>query len=93
MIIGNKVYHKKTVTSSLEWAKDNLSEPDGTVFLADYIEHARGRSGRVWKASVGQALITILLKPENKNLHKLGMALSLGFLTPLKKYNVKIEYA
>lgn len=99
MVIGSKIYHKEKIYSSLEWAKSELSNvPDGTLFLADFHEYTRGRQGRIWKSYPGQLIMTFVLKPKISldnlefRLNHLNMAISLGILEPLKKFNVGLKW-
>src|SRR3989338_1808366 len=94
MIICRKVYHIKICKSSLDLAKQILDqEADGTVILCNHIINARGRAGRVWNSAVGQALITIILKPvSSSQLHYLNMALAVGFLRVLRQYGVGLKW-
>jgi BirA family transcriptional regulator, biotin operon repressor / biotin---[acetyl-CoA-carboxylase] ligase len=98
-MIGNKIYHKEKIYSSLEWAKSELSNvPDGTLFLADFYEYTRGRQGRIWKIYPGQLIMTFVLKPTIRledldfKLNHLNMAISLGILEPLKKFGVGLKW-
>ena len=102
IIVGNKIYQKVWCSDSMLWAKQHLdTAPDGAVFIADILGHARGRQGRTWQFVPGQLPITILLKPNFKNLCKadlefrlnqLTMALALGILDPLKFYGVALKW-
>jgi BirA family transcriptional regulator, biotin operon repressor / biotin---[acetyl-CoA-carboxylase] ligase len=99
MIIGNKIYHKKKVYSSLEWAKqENSNAPDGALFLADIHEYTRGRLGRIWKFDPEQLTVTFILKPQISldnlefKLNHLNMAISLGILEPLKKFGTGLKW-
>ena len=103
MIIGNKIFHKKRVYNSIEWAKSQISTaPDGAVFLADVHEYTRGRQDRIWVRYPGQLLVTVLLKPKILNqiaqqdlelrLNQLNMAVCLGILEPLKSYGIVLKW-
>jgi BirA family transcriptional regulator, biotin operon repressor / biotin---[acetyl-CoA-carboxylase] ligase len=99
MFIGSKIYHNKKVYNSLEWAKNEISTaPDGAVFLADFHEYTRGRLGRIWKSDPEQLIVTFILKPQlnlenlEYRLNHLNMAISLGILEPLKKFEVGIKW-
>ncbi len=106
MIIGNKVYHEKKCFNSLAWAKSEINRvEDGAIFLADVHEYTRGRSGRIWKFDPNQLIITLVLKPANLNeifktsseclgsrINQLSMAISLGVLSALKKFNTKLKW-
>ncbi|MCK4265116.1 biotin--[acetyl-CoA-carboxylase] ligase [Candidatus Babeliales bacterium] len=96
MIIGNKIYHKKTCKNSIEWAKSKINEdPDGTVYIVDTMDSARGRQGRQWVVQPGQLLVTILLKPENLtniNINFINMAFSLAVLNSIKSYGTKLKW-
>lgn len=106
MIIGNKIYHKKKCFNSLAWAKSEINHvEDGSIFLVDVHEHTRGRSGRIWKFDPSQLIITLVLKPVNLyeifktsseslgcRINQLSMAISLGILQPLKKFNTKLKW-
>ncbi len=103
MIFGSKLYRAQVVRNTLQWARGNLAQaPDGAVFLADTVEQAQGRQGRVWSVAPGQLLFTAVLKPamlatcEPDNLgirlNQLSMALSLGILEPIKKYGIGIKW-
>ncbi len=104
MIIGNKVFHKDKIYNSLDWAKENIdSAPDGSVFLADIHEYTKGRQDRNWIFDKDQLAVTILLKPNNLNkidlkdiplrLNQLNMAITLGILKPLRKFNIELKWA
>jgi BirA family biotin operon repressor/biotin-[acetyl-CoA-carboxylase] ligase len=103
MIIGNKIYRKKHCQNSLQWAKNEIeAAPDGTVFLAEIHEYARGRHGKTWNTYPGQLLITILLKPKDithiyfediaLKINQLNMAISLGVLKILQKYGAMLKW-
>lgn len=102
-MIGSKLYRTKSCVDSINWAVQHLSDaPDGSVFIADILEKAHGRSNRTWQWSPGQLAVTILLKPKNFNatstddlpirLNQLNMAFSLGIYTVLQKYGVGIKW-
>jgi len=102
MIIGNKIYYKKKVKSSLDWAKENITTAsNGTIFLTDFIENAKGRGNRKWKCYEGQLTITILLKPnflQNKNItlesqiNYLTMLFSVAITKSLANFNIQIKW-
>lgn len=99
MIIGSQVFHKKNSKNTFDWAKENVdSVSDGAVFIADYIEHAKGRQGRTWQCYSGQLLLTILLKPNSskisvgENQNQLMMAFCVAFIRVLKKYEVGLKW-
>lgn len=103
MIFGSKVYRAERVQNTLEWAKENIaSAQDGSVFLANHVESAQGRQGRIWQIAQGQLLLTAILKPESLSmiesddleirLNQLTMAMCLGILDPLKKYGTKLKW-
>lgn len=103
MIFGSKLYRAQVVRNTLQWARENLAQaPDGAVFLADTVEQAQGRQGRLWTIAPGQLLFTAVLKPamlatcEPDNLgirlNQLSMALSLGILEPIKQYGIGIKW-
>ena len=103
MIIGSKLYRTATTADSMGWARSLINEaPDGAIFLADQYTHLRGRQGRTWEIMPGQLVVTMVLKPLllkvihnddlNIRLNQLNMAISLGILTPLKKYNAGLKW-
>ena len=104
MIIGSKIYHKKSCTNSLDWAKSEIdSAQDGAVFLCDHHETTRGRQDRIWQSDEeGQLLLTFVLKNNDelhypsfdyeKNLMSLCMTISLGFLYPIKQFGVGLKW-
>lgn len=103
MIFGSKVYRTHTVLNSMKWAREHIeSAPDGSIFLADKLEHAQGRQNRVWEIRDGQLLITAILKPalltncnneeQGIRLNQLSIALSLGILQPLLVYKASIKW-
>lgn len=103
MIIGNTIYKKETCSNSFAWAKEELEHaPDGSLFLAEKLTHAKGRQGRTWEIADGQLLITLLLKPKTMDtiateeqslrIKNLNMALSLGVVSPIKKYGVGLKW-
>lgn len=104
MIIGSKIYHKNKIYNSLDWAKENIdTTPDGSVFLADIHEYTKGRQDRTWIFDKDQLAVTILLKPNNLDkiglkdrplrLNQLNMAITLGILKPLRKFNIELKWA
>ena len=97
MIIGNSVFRIEKCKSSFDLAKNKIEElEDGTVFVTDFIENARGRGGREWVCYTGQLLLTILLKPQSldssEKLNQLIMIFSVAIIRILKKYNVGIKW-
>ena len=103
MVIGKKLYRLHTVADSMEWARSHCKDaPDGSVFLADVVTSAHGRSKRPWLIQPGQLIVTILLKPSSTifatpedtaiRINQLSMALSLGILAPLKSYGVTFKW-
>lgn len=103
MIFGSKLYRAAVVDNTMQWAREYLPQaPDGAVFLADTVQQAQGRQGRVWSIAPGQLLFTAVLKPvllatcEQDNLgirlNQLSMALSLGILEPIKQYGIGIKW-
>lgn len=89
MIIGSKLYRTLQCADSMAWAKEHMAlAPDGAVFLADKLTHAKGRGDRIWKIYDGQLNVTILLKPKILHsfssddlpirINQLNMAVSLG---------------
>ncbi|MBD3231824.1 biotin--[acetyl-CoA-carboxylase] ligase [Candidatus Dependentiae bacterium] len=99
MIIGNKVYYRSKCYNSLQWAKSKIdSVEDGTIFLADFHEYTKGRQNRIWHFDTEQLIVTIVLKPQILNndfsslINYLAMAISLGILNPLKKFNAKLKW-
>jgi len=95
MNIGSKIIYKKSLPSSMEYAKEQSSRfCDGTAIITDYIEHARGRQGRSWHVARGQLLMTIILKPfkHTPDLTSLCMALSCGIADGLSSHNVSLKW-
>ncbi|MFH1253866.1 MAG: biotin--[acetyl-CoA-carboxylase] ligase [bacterium] len=103
MIIGSKLYRTLQCADSMAWAKQNMAAaPDGAVFLADKLTHAKGRNGRVWKVIEGQLNITILLKPKTLHsfssedlpirINQLNMAVSLGIYDAIKDFGIGIKW-
>ncbi|MBS1988570.1 biotin--[acetyl-CoA-carboxylase] ligase [Candidatus Dependentiae bacterium] len=103
MIFGSKLYRAPVVQNTMQWAREYLSQaPDGAVFLADTVQQAQGRQGRVWSIAPGQLLFTAVLKPAmlaqcdqddlGIRLNQLSMALSLGILEPIKQYGIGIKW-
>lgn len=103
MIIGNTIYRTKTCDDSFAWARKELAEaPDGSLFIAENLTHAKGRQGRTWEVADGQLLITVLLKPKKiaqipkKDLElrikNLNMALALGVLSPILQYDIQLKW-
>ncbi|MFH1461598.1 MAG: biotin--[acetyl-CoA-carboxylase] ligase [bacterium] len=104
MVIGSKIFHKDKVFNSMDWAKENLeTAPNGSVFIANFHEHTRGRQERTWVFDKDQLTATILLKPTNLNaisekdlplrLNQLNMAITLGILKPLRKFEIELKWA
>ncbi|KKQ33373.1 MAG: Biotin/acetyl-CoA-carboxylase ligase [candidate division TM6 bacterium GW2011_GWF2_37_49] len=102
-MIGSKLYRTKSCVDSIAWASQHLSDaPDGSVFLADRLESAHGRNGRIWLWQPGQLAVTIILKPKTFNLssaedlpirlNQLNMAISLGIQTVLAEYGVGLRW-
>jgi len=100
-VIGCKTYHTSICQkSSMDWAKENLSEaPDGALFFADFYEIARGRQGRTWELRDGQLILTFILKPVlelsddmTTLLNYLNMALTVGVAQALDEFGVGIKW-
>lgn len=102
-MIGGNLYRTKSCADSIAWAGQHLSDaPDGSVFLADSLQNAKGRSNKVWVWQPGQLAVTILLKPKNFNLNsvedlpirlnQLNMAISIGINKILSEYGVGLKW-
>lgn len=98
MIIGSKIFYKKSCYNSIEWAKENIDNaPDGSIFLADVHEYTHGRQDRIWQSDLEQIKVSILLKPEILHSHpkpilsNLNMALTLSIFDTLKNYNLELN--
>ncbi|MFA5074478.1 MAG: biotin--[acetyl-CoA-carboxylase] ligase [Candidatus Babeliales bacterium] len=98
MIIGSKIFHKKSCYNSIEWAKENIEiAADGSIFLADIHEYTHGRQDRIWQSDLEQIKVSILLKPEilssypEQILSTLNMALTLSIFDTLKNYNLELN--
>jgi BirA family biotin operon repressor/biotin-[acetyl-CoA-carboxylase] ligase len=100
---GGPVYYKGIVSSTMEESRMLAArgEEHGTVIVADFQEHGRGRAGRPWVAVQGQNLFfTILLRfadfkaiPGAITL-RTGLAVSLAiedFVPPLRG-QVKVKW-
>ncbi|MFH1644575.1 MAG: biotin--[acetyl-CoA-carboxylase] ligase [bacterium] len=102
MSIPSKIYTFDESENSVALAKQNINEsPDGSVFLVKNLTSAHGRQGRSWKLYGGQIVVTLLLKPDLKQISKqdmpirltqLNMAITLGILSALEKYSVKLKW-
>jgi BirA family biotin operon repressor/biotin-[acetyl-CoA-carboxylase] ligase len=102
MAIGSIIYYKKQCYNSMDWAKKELAHaPDGAVFLADHHQAPRGRQGRSWQYEKGHLAVTIALKPSvehilsvnrDERLIQFVMAFSVGFLQPLRMYNIGLKW-
>jgi BirA family biotin operon repressor/biotin-[acetyl-CoA-carboxylase] ligase len=100
---GAPVYYKEIVSSTMEEARMLAArgEEHGTVIVADFQEHGRGRAGRHWLAVQGQNLFfTILFRfTEFKTIPsaitlRTGLAVSLAiedFAPPLRG-QVKVKW-
>lgn len=102
-MIGIKLYRTKSCADSMAWACQNLPEaPDGAIFIADCLERAKGRQGRVWIWQHGQLAVTVVLKPKIYNvgsvedlpirLNQLNMAITLGIFEVLSEFGVGIKW-
>lgn len=66
-IFGRRIFFFKSIKSTMDYAKKiaERDEPEGTIVIADYQSHGRGRFGRIWKAEPGQnILMSIILRPQ-----------------------------
>ncbi len=81
-IFGQKIFFFKSIKSTMDYAKKlaEKGEPEGTVVIADYQSHGRGRFGRIWKAEPEKnILMSVILRPTIP-LDKFGI---LSFLTSI----------
>ncbi|WP_159420541.1 biotin--[acetyl-CoA-carboxylase] ligase [Candidatus Kryptobacter tengchongensis] len=65
-IFGKRIFFFKSIKSTMDYAKKiaERDEPEGTVIIADYQSHGRGRFGRIWKSEPGKnILMSIILRP------------------------------
>lgn len=66
-VFGQRILFFKSIKSTMDYAKKiaERDEPEGTVVIADYQSHGRGRFGRIWKANPGEnILMSIILRPK-----------------------------
>lgn len=95
--IGSVFFYTQKSANTMAWAKEHLATaPDGAVFIAHELTHARGRQGRTWHWAPGQLALTIILKPTQQihenDLAKLSMALACGIYEPLKQYGTTLKW-
>ena len=65
--IGHKIYSYPVVQSTNELLKEmaQQGEPAGTLLLAEYQSHGKGRRGRQWQAPAGTSLLlSLLFRPD-----------------------------
>src|SRR5262245_13970887 len=95
MLIGHKVLHYSTVSSTNDIAWQHAGNQHGLVVKADEQTAGRGRRGDLWLAPPGSALLmSILLKPPPILLRPsvltlwaaIGVCLTLERLLPLRPY-------
>lgn len=102
-MIPSKIYRIEKSADTFAWARQHINNaPDGSVFLADVLERARGRQARPWMFYEGQLAVTLLLKPPLKAIYQdddlglrfnyLTMALSLGILSPIKNHGITLKW-
>ena len=103
MPIPSALYRKERSFDTFAWVKEYVHEaPDGSVFLADVLDRARGRQSRAWQFYKGQVAVTLLLKPQVRVLTRdnnlschfnyLSMALSRAILEPLKSCEIRLKW-
>ena len=66
MIIGNKIYHYKSVTSTNTFAcrLAKRGKPEGTVLIAEYQSRGMAAAGKTWISPRGKSiLLSIILRP------------------------------
>jgi len=66
-ILGARVVYRRTVTSTMDLARDlaGQGEPEGTVVVADEQTQGRGRRGRSWWCPPGAGLMfSVILRPQ-----------------------------
>ncbi len=87
MIKYNPVYEFKTLPSTMDWLKANVSElKHGSVCHALTQTKGRGRGGNKWVAEGGNLYCSILLKPlHDFSLSDAGL---MSFVTSLALYDV-----
>jgi BirA family biotin operon repressor/biotin-[acetyl-CoA-carboxylase] ligase len=65
-LIGNRIYHFDTVTSSSDEADRfaKRGEPEGAVIIAEEQTAGRGRMGRTWHSTSGKGVyLSVILRP------------------------------
>lgn len=83
-----KIYHFKKLNSTNEKAKEFNN---GNVIIARVQTKGKGRYKRKWSSSKGGIYMSIVLKPEIKNLNKLTMITIKAVQRILKRLGIKTK--
>jgi len=81
-ILGQKIFFFKSIKSTMDYAKKlaEKGEPEGTVVIADFQSHGRGRFGRIWKSEPEKNILMSLILRPTIPIEKFGI---LSFLTSI----------
>ncbi|MEN3038312.1 MAG: hypothetical protein ABDI07_04030 [Candidatus Kryptonium sp.] len=92
-IFGRRIFFFKSIKSTMDYAKKiaERDEPEGTIVIADYQSHGRGRFGRIWKAEPGQNILMSIiiydLKSHWKNFPFFPSYLQNSVASAVEKHN------
>ena len=100
MIIGHKIYHFKTISSTNAVLKEKAlaGEPEGTVIVADEQISGRGRFHKKWISPKGKGLyFSVLLRPQisQKDLSLVSLCPVLAVIRTIKslcKLNAAVKW-
>ena len=86
-ILGKRVYHYKSVTSTMEIGRRLAREgaKEGTTIIADKQTAGRGRLNRAWLSPENNLYMSIILRPSLGDLPGLIMVASLAVVNAIKK--------
>jgi len=88
--VGQNIRYYKTLASTNSHLKKLADLPEGTVVVADYQTHGKGRLGNVWHSPAGKNLyLSVLLKPEPTidKFPQMSLVTAIVLVRSLIKYN------
>jgi BirA family transcriptional regulator, biotin operon repressor / biotin---[acetyl-CoA-carboxylase] ligase len=78
--IGRCVLHRASVSSTMDLARDEAESgaPHGMIVVADEQTRGQGRRGRRWTSPPGNVYVTIIVRPELRDMRSLAMVAPLA---------------
>jgi BirA family biotin operon repressor/biotin-[acetyl-CoA-carboxylase] ligase len=85
-VIGSRIMHYSSLQSTMEMGRELAGQGaiEGTVIITDEQTAGRGRMGRTWCSGTGSLAMSVILRPETRQLAQILMLTSLAVIRTIQ---------